>query len=210
MSNEVNTRLLERASEIIDCSVENCASPIHGRKLCSKHYKRWYKGKNPHAPSIRDARSYLDSGEYIAIPLGVGASQGWAIVDKENEWLTQYKWHINKQGYASRDPAIQTPNLMHHLIIGRPKKGYDIDHINRDKLDNTKVNLRYVTRSVNCHNSSKSNGVKYSAHRGVTYDIARDRFKASLTINGNTRVMYASTEEIAINKRKQLEDLYYV
>jgi hypothetical protein len=43
--------------------------------------------------------------------------------------------------------------------------GYDIDHINGDKLDNRRTNLRYLTRTFNNHNTSKTTA--RSGVRGV-------------------------------------------
>jgi hypothetical protein len=41
---------------------------------------------------------------------------------------------------------------LHKLIMPNCPKGYVVDHINRDTLDNRKCNLRYVTHSINGFN----------------------------------------------------------
>jgi hypothetical protein len=41
---------------------------------------------------------------------------------------------------------------LHKLIMPTCPKGYVVDHINRDTLDNRRCNLRYVTRSLNSFN----------------------------------------------------------
>jgi hypothetical protein len=55
-----------------------------------------------------------------------------------------------------------------------------IDHINRNKLDNTKVNLREITNQLNQLNR---NGVANtsSKYKGVTYNKKRNKFRASAT-----------------------------
>lgn len=57
---------------------------------------------------------------------------------------------INSGGYAQlgRDRNGRWLSV-HAGVIGHAPEGYQIDHINRDKLDCRLDNLRFVTRSVN-------------------------------------------------------------
>lgn len=145
--------------------------------------------------------------EMVEIPLGKNGFQGKAIVDKKFAYLLNYKWTLSKNGYAVRDAKRYTNYLMHHEIVGK-RRGLDVDHINRDKLDNRVKNLRHVTRSINNLNSAKPRGTMYSEYRGITFDKTRGKWKAELTIEKKTRVGYRSTEEEAINLRKELERKY--
>lgn len=88
------------------------------------------------------------------IPLTQGK---YALVDDEDfDYLNQWKWHYGRGGYACRGsghkgyPAI----YMHRLIMNTPQ-GMQTDHINRDKLDNRRNNLRICDASQNRANIGK-------------------------------------------------------
>ena len=55
---------------------------------------------------------------------------------------------------------------MHRLVM-KVKKGTDIDHINRIRSDNRKINLRKVTRSQNGANRKVNSNKKSTKHKGV-------------------------------------------
>lgn len=68
-------------------------------------------------------------------------------------FLTDYNnWFIH-QGYLYTRTLDKLISL-HGLVFGPlQKKSNMIDHINRDRLDNRKINLREVTRSINATNA---------------------------------------------------------
>ena len=80
-----------------------------------------------------------------------------AIVDDEDyEELNSHKWYLNSEGYAIRDSwgkGKKTAIRMHRQIANTPKD-MDTDHINNNRLDNRKSNLRICTRAQNIRNSS--------------------------------------------------------
>lgn len=83
------------------------------------------------------------------------------VSEQDLEHLSQFKWCVNGKGYACRNPGkTPTTNRLMHIEIMRPEKGVCIDHINHDKLDNRRENLRLVQKSANCRNLPKDKRMK--------------------------------------------------
>lgn len=83
------------------------------------------------------------------------------VDDEDFASLSQYTWHLN-DGYACRVTTIGGKNgkrvrlRMHRLVLGLDfKSGEIVDHINRNKLDNQKSNLRVCPKSENEWNRQK-------------------------------------------------------
>lgn len=89
------------------------------------------------------------------------------LIDKEDENIfQQYKWHINDSGYVvwrgKKDGKKQTVRL--HRLIAKPQNDLIVDHINRNKLDNRRSNLRCVSQAVNANNSDRVENAKGYYH----------------------------------------------
>ena len=83
--------------------------------------------------------------------------------EQDKELLGDLKFHINvSTGYAQHNT---TKAYMHRMIMGDPK-GMMIDHINRNRLDNRRSNLRIVDCSGNMLNTKPREG-KQSKYIGV-------------------------------------------
>lgn len=76
----------------------------------------------------------------------------------------------------------------------------DVDHINRDRMDNRLKNLRVVTRSVNIHNSP---GRGVSGFKGVTAASKGKRWEARITVARKPLHLgaYATAEEAAAARK---------
>lgn len=73
-----------------------------------------------------------------------------ALVDDEDyDWLKQWKWHYNSR-YAMRtlprENGKRRKVLMHRAILDPPDE-LETDHINQDRLDNRRCNLRMANDS---------------------------------------------------------------
>ena len=105
-----------------------------------------------------------------------------------------YSWYITKirkKIYISTAIGGKTKYL-HRLDMGEPR-GYEIDHINGDSLDNRLANLRTVTRKQNCMNSGFRN--KY---KGAHFYKATGTWMSYITIGGKKKHLgYFKTEREA-------------
>jgi hypothetical protein len=116
------------------------------------------------------------------IPLsGWQAGGRSALVDDcDYERLSKYKWKAKRSGggvlYAVRNTVVGGRNVtlrMHRVVLGY-EGTEDIDHINRNSIDNRKSNLRVCTRAENLRNSdlvaeARERNLKYGRylHRRV-------------------------------------------
>src|SRR4051794_6479842 len=95
-----------------------------------------------------------DAG-YCRIPLRRIGGQIFAeaIVDLEYAHLARMRWYLDGRGYVSHSVTRGPELKLHRVILGLiPRDGLEADHINRDKLDNRRANLRIVTTAQNAQN----------------------------------------------------------
>jgi len=137
------------------------------------------------------------------IPLTQGK---FALVDDEDyETLMQWKWHID-QGYAKRGECIDKTRgarkyrivLMHRKIMNTPES-MDVDHIDHNKLNNQKANLRNVTKSQNNMNRKSEEG-STSKYKGVFWNRGKGRWTAKIGINKRQKYIGSFSNEIEAAK----------
>lgn len=114
-------------------------------------------------------------------------AKGQRIIVDRDIWrkYKDYKWHITGGGYSMGCLGGNGHYYLHRLIMETPKGMYT-DHINGNKLDNRRSNLRIVTHSQNLHgfntypNKSGIRGITRGISRGGKYS---GRWIAQVTIN---------------------------
>jgi hypothetical protein len=121
----------------------------------------------------------------MAQPTIIALTQNrFAIVDADDfDRLSQYSWHLNG-GYAFRDILGSKPKksiLMHREVLS-VSKDMEIDHINGNKLDNRKSNLRATTHAQNQWNRGKQKN-NTSGFKGVFWKDDHKKWLARIGVN---------------------------
>jgi hypothetical protein len=133
----------------------------------------------------------------------------YSIIDKDDyEKVMKNKWHLSHFGYAVGTVSGKEIRLHHH-IFRKPTDKNIIDHIDQDKLNNCKSNLREINKSENCHNVSKNNNIiTHSKYKGVTFSA--NKYRASITYNKKTIHLgsFESEEDAGIIYDKYSYKLY--
>lgn len=113
-------------------------------------------------------------------PNSIALSKGlYALVDAEDlDLVSSFRWHAkHSKGnwYASTRIDGDTV-FMHNLILGW-RKGFEVDHVDRNGLNNLKSNLRHSTLSQNRANVSlrKDNNTGF---KGVSFNKAAKKWIA--------------------------------
>lgn len=132
----------------------------------------------------------------------------YALVDLSDlEKLEAHAWSTNNSGYASATIRGKS-TFLHRHILGY-KGDLDVDHINRNRLDCRKANLRLVNRSQNNYNSKlrwdNSSGIK-----GVVWHKLNKRWQAQIQVKGKNIYLGAFiAKQDAIAARIAAEGIYH-
>ncbi len=121
-----------------------------------------------------------------------------AIVDDQDyEYLAQYKWHLSdNDGYAARTNYPHGSIYMHRELLGNPENML-VDHINRNRLDNRRANLRAVTPKQSSWNTGGTQSPT-SPYKGVDWRAKKQQWRARIKVDGRARFLgYFDTAEDA-------------
>lgn len=113
-----------------------------------------------------------------------------ALVDERDyAEVRDYRWHRGSHGYAAtslQDGEERDEVLMHRLLVGVEKGDPRlVDHINGNKIDNRRKNLRVLlSKAHNAQNQKKRSDAIYSQHRGVGMDPRSGKWRARVRVGG--------------------------
>lgn len=135
----------------------------------------------------------------------------YATVDDEDfEWLNKWKWSLSSVGYAVRVVGGRKHQrmLLMHRVIMKTSSGMFTDHINRNRLDNRRRNLRNVSPSQSLYNT-KLRKDNTSGAKGVYQDKRDGAWVMSLWFDRKhiTKRFWSFAD--AVRARKTAETIYH-
>lgn len=133
--------------------------------------------------------------------------RGYALVDDGDfEWLNQWEWSIS-HGYARR--VVNNKPVYMHRVILCPPRNKQTDHIDGNKLNNQRKNLRACTNSQNNRNKGFQSNNK-SGVIGVCWGTREQKWRAELCVMGKKiRLGDFIQKRKAIKARQAAEIKYF-
>jgi hypothetical protein len=140
------------------------------------------------------------------------------VSDEDFEWLNQWVWHLSKCGYVVRQKSVpgktasgrqKRKNVTMHRLVLTTIAPLTVDHINRNRLDNRRENLRPATRSQQIQNRS-INKITHSGYKGVHWHSLKEKWQARIKVNGVRKSLgYYDTKEKAHEAYKNAAIKYF-
>jgi len=131
------------------------------------------------------------------IPLTHGL---FALVDDADyEWVAKCKWHATekdpRRAYARR--CLNNKGSFMHRELTGARRGLEVDHIDRNRLNNQRANLRVCNRAENARNMVPNSPSSYG-FRGIEKHF--NRWRATVNCNAVTYKtrQYGSAFEAAL------------
>lgn len=123
--------------------------------------------------------NYVIEGDVVKVFFRT--KEGFFLIDKTDlDKIKHCTWYLNVTGYPSTIYKRKHTTL-HRYLMGVNPEGKVVDHINRNKLDNRRSNLRFATISENVLNSTRGRknlerypnaGIRYRKGKRVdTYKV---------------------------------------
>lgn len=188
-----------------------CEKPLTGRqtKFCSKRCKGLKRTK------VYPKRN--NALEELKTLLSLNAETGHkefmeGLIDNNVQGLEAVAWHISDRGYI-RTSTKHGFTPLHRIVLAIHgidiPNGMQVDHINRNKLDNRLSNLRVVTPAQNNLNKPVASTKKASIYKGV-HKTASGRWQAMIWHKGKNHGLgsYETPEEAAMVYDMKAKELY--
>lgn len=174
-------------NEIKKCAIcgttaeKKIITTVHGIPMCSKHKAQFYRhgkiiDKTPITTQDKNQIILFDDHAEIIIRNKTNAKEYRAIIDLDDvARVSKYKWRYEfqgpiKHGYVVTGNSKNGKTYLHRLIINYSGE-LQVDHINRNTLDNRKNNLRIVQQIINAQNvTTERNNI----------EVRNDKFRVNI------------------------------
>ena len=126
---------------------------------------------------------------YLSMYRGVDDSWHTTTFDAADlDKVSPHKWSVMVEWNKRIVPFNFYKRRLHTYLMGK-EKGMEVDHINRDTLDNRRCNLRLVTHRQNMWNTNDN--------RNVYFAKDRNKWRVEVTENGIKKSLgaYSSRDE---------------
>jgi hypothetical protein len=177
----------------------------YGKTFCNRHFSQISKLGKIFEKTIKDKNDYEIKDDHVEIIL---RNQKLEEINRTEididdlEKIIKYKWGLNYGGYAQTGNSKDGARMMSSIILDYNGM---IDHIDRNKLNNKRKNLRKADKSLNALNCGlRTNNI--SGITGVSFCSRLQKWRSKITINKKQiELGYFKDKEDAIYERLKYE-----
>jgi len=150
------------------CKIDRCERKVFGYGMCQIHYRKWVKWGDPLKRSRNDLNEIIIKEDCATIIIynRNGFAIGETLIDVDDvPRVRDIKWGIvGEYIHGCNHGKI---GFLHNFIMNNIDKKFEYDHINRNKWDNRKDNLRISNHALNKFNQEPSRN-NTSGYKGVS------------------------------------------
>jgi hypothetical protein len=185
------------------CIVKGCKQPSHSRGFCRHH--DWQMKKHGHIleRTKYTPNKFLPKGNICKIQIcdNWGTLKCHTIIDADDIVKVQgYKWCSDKISNIFNNQV----GLLSRFVMNVTDLTCHVDHINHDRLDNRKENLRVCIQADNNLNKSKYKN-NTSGYKGVVKHPSQNLWQAQVKHRGKIyKSKYFNTKEEAARAYNEL------
>jgi len=185
------------------CKFESCDRNAAGRDgYCKKHHHQVERHGTVLTRTSRDPNEVRNMGTYLEIDMYNRQNLviGTMLISQEDFHLVDSKKvALAKNGY----PVIKHKNTVRsvHVLVLPVKQGNYVDHINHNKLDNRRENLRETTPLQSAQNMKAV---------GTVYNKTKRRWLVGITVNKVRHYVgsYKTKEEAVLYYRDAIKTYF--
>ena len=127
----------------------------------------------------------------------------------KNNWIERYFYVVLYNKVTGKNKSWLVHRLVAFAFIENPNGKPCVDHINGNRFDNSKKNLRWVTIRENGMNQVKHKN-SISIYKGVSFKKQNKLFRAHISINGRlTHLGYFKNEIDAAKAYNEAAALHF-
>lgn len=173
------------------CQVGNLKSGVSSNCGCIR--KVGLRERNRIPPQI-----WITDGEDAYIFIG----EKKVLISKgDTPLVSKYRWYVDKDNFVKSGAVIyEGYSSIHRLLAGLIKENnLTVDHINHNRLDNRRSNIRAATPSENSCNIRKRSNSK-ALYKGVYSVEGSGKYYAQITVRGKCHRLgsFKNPEDAAI------------
>ena len=183
-------KILPKGKCMCRCECGNITTPMKNNLLRGLSRSCGSCGKN----------LYYDCNDGISVEV-VSTNGFHFFIDKEDEErVKQFKWCVCTDQKGNQTVISTSRKTLHRMLLNDPI-GYEVDHIDLDRLNNRKRNLRVCTHQQNQMNQPLQRN-NTSGVSGVSFYPARNKYRGRIKISGkDIHLGYYDTIDEAIMAR---------